>query len=60
MFAELPMYDLPTCRKATDVLWAGKARALRREGLIDVPDRLTRWPESGSVKKGSDTASTAV
>ncbi|MBI3707502.1 MAG: PhnD/SsuA/transferrin family substrate-binding protein [Proteobacteria bacterium] len=36
------MYDLPELRPATDAWWAGVARALRREGLEDVPDRLTR------------------
>lgn len=40
--AELPMYDLPELRSATDAWWAGIARALRREGIEDVPDRLTR------------------
>ena len=27
MIAELPMYDLPECRMATNTLWAGIARA---------------------------------
>jgi len=40
--AELPMYDLAELRQATDAWWAGIARALRREGIEDVPNRLTR------------------
>jgi hypothetical protein len=28
--AEMPMYDLPELRSATDARWAGIARALRR------------------------------
>ncbi len=40
--AELPMYDLPELRSATDSWWAGIAHALRREGVKDVPDRLNR------------------
>jgi ABC-type phosphate/phosphonate transport system substrate-binding protein len=40
--ASLPMYDLPMLRRATDAWWAGIARALRREGVADVPDRLDR------------------
>lgn len=38
----LPMYDLPELRAATDAWWSGLARALRREGIEDVPDALTR------------------
>lgn len=40
--AELPMYDLPELRSATDAWWAGIARALRREAIEEVPDQLTR------------------
>ena len=40
--ASLPMYDLPEAAAATDAWWAGLARAFRREGLKEVPDRLTR------------------
>ena len=40
--AELPMYDLPELRSATDAWWAGIARALRREEIEEVPDQLTR------------------
>jgi ABC-type phosphate/phosphonate transport system substrate-binding protein len=36
------MYDLPEIRAATDAWWAGLARAFRREGIADAPDRLTR------------------
>lgn len=38
----LPMYDLPELRAATDAWWSGLARAMRREGIEDVPDALTR------------------
>ncbi|MBX6320307.1 MAG: PhnD/SsuA/transferrin family substrate-binding protein [Rhodospirillaceae bacterium] len=40
--ASLPMYDLEEVAKATDAWWAGLARAFRREGVRDVPVRLTR------------------
>ncbi len=40
--ASLPMYDLAEATAATDAWWAGLARAFRREGVADVPDRLTR------------------
>ncbi len=40
--AGLPMYDLAELRAATDSWWSGLARALRREGIEDVPERLTR------------------
>jgi ABC-type phosphate/phosphonate transport system substrate-binding protein len=36
------MYDLTELRAATDTWWSGLARALRREGIEDVPDALTR------------------
>ena len=36
------MYDLPELHPATDAWWSGLARAFRREGIKDVPDRLTR------------------
>ena len=38
----LPMYDLSELRAATDAWWTGIARALRREGIDDIPERLTR------------------
>jgi hypothetical protein len=40
--AGLPMYDLAEAAAATDAWWAGLARAFRREGVRDVPDRLCR------------------
>ena len=40
--AALPMYDLPELRTVTDRWWAGLARALRAEGIADVPADLTR------------------
>jgi ABC-type phosphate/phosphonate transport system substrate-binding protein len=39
--AALPMYDLPEIRAATDAWWRGLARALRRQGIADVPARLS-------------------
>lgn len=41
----LPMYDQPEVAAATDDWWRGLARAFRREGLRDVPDRLSREGE---------------
>lgn len=38
--ASLPMYDLQEMQTATDAFWRGLARAFRREGIDDVPDRL--------------------
>jgi ABC-type phosphate/phosphonate transport system substrate-binding protein len=38
--ASLPMYDLREMQVATDEFWQGLARAFRREGIDDVPDRL--------------------
>jgi ABC-type phosphate/phosphonate transport system substrate-binding protein len=40
--ASLPMYDLPELRTATDAWWQGLAKAFRRAGLREVPDRLRR------------------
>lgn len=40
--ASLPMYDLPELRQATDLWWAGIARALVDQGFPDVPRRLDR------------------
>jgi ABC-type phosphate/phosphonate transport system substrate-binding protein len=42
MLASLPMYDLEEVTEATDALWSALARALRHEGVRDVPSRLTR------------------
>lgn len=54
--ANLPMYDLPEIRHATDDWWSGLARAFRRAGISDVPDRLDRerampevWRDPGLV-----------
>lgn len=38
----LPWYDLRETQKATDRLYARIARALREQGVADVPDRLDR------------------
>ena len=40
--AALPMYDLPELRAATDSWWQVIARALRAEGVPDVPAALER------------------
>ncbi|GHD51552.1 phosphate ABC transporter substrate-binding protein [Thalassobaculum fulvum] len=40
--AALAMYDLPELRAATDSWWHAIARALRAEGLADVPPALDR------------------
>ncbi|MCA8964013.1 MAG: PhnD/SsuA/transferrin family substrate-binding protein [Planctomycetes bacterium] len=40
--AELPWYDLPEVRVATDAWWRGLVGHLRRLGVDDVPDELTR------------------
>jgi ABC-type phosphate/phosphonate transport system substrate-binding protein len=52
--ASLPMYDQTELVAATDAWWAGLARAMRREGVAGVPDRLARgrpyheaWREPG-------------
>lgn len=47
--ANLAMYDLPEVAAATDAFWAGMARALRREGLDDVPAALTRGVDTGAL-----------
>lgn len=47
MTASFPMYDWPEVRSATDDWWQGLARALRAEGVQNVPDRLQR---SGDVE----------
>ena len=47
--AGLPMYDLPELGGATDAWWSGLARALRSEGIEDVPDELTRMPQTEDV-----------
>ncbi len=40
--ASLPMYDWPELRAATDAWWQGLAKAFRRAGISEVPDRLHR------------------
>ncbi len=52
--AGLPMYDLPELRAATDAWWSGLARALRREGIEDVPDVLTRGASTEAVWQRPD------
>lgn len=42
MRAGLPMYDPPELRPTVDAWWDGVARALRAEGVSDVPDALDR------------------
>lgn len=42
MIASLPMYDLPEVSAATDAWWQAIARAMRREGIADLPDQLIR------------------
>lgn len=52
--AGLPMYDLPELRPATDAWWTGIARALRREGIEDVPDRLARENSTEAIWERPD------
>lgn len=52
--ASLPMYDLPEAAAATDAWWAGLARAFAREGLRDVPDRLTRGGDHAELWRAPD------
>ena len=40
--AGLPMYDPPELHAIVDAWWEGLARALRAEGISNVPDRLDR------------------
>ena len=47
--ASLPMYDLPVLRGPTDAWWEGLTRALRREGVAEVPDRLHRGRRVGEA-----------
>ena len=42
MIASLPMYDLTELRAITDAWWSALAAALRRQGVLDVPDVLYR------------------
>lgn len=43
--ADLPWYDLPELRAATDLWWSGIAGHLRRLGVDGVPDALLRTEE---------------
>jgi ABC-type phosphate/phosphonate transport system substrate-binding protein len=52
--ASLPMYDLPEARSAMDAFWAGVARHLRREGVAEVPARLTYEPTGGALWRVPD------
>lgn len=54
MIVSLPMYDLPEVRRATDAWWAGLARALRRQGLIAVPEGLSRGGAFGAEWRDPD------
>ena len=36
------MYDIDEAQEATDALWLALRRAFEREGIADVPERLTR------------------
>ncbi|MEO5766120.1 MAG: hypothetical protein ABIR52_12495, partial [Casimicrobiaceae bacterium] len=38
----MPMYDPPELRQTVDLWWSGLARALRAEGIAEVPERLDR------------------
>ena len=49
VLAALTMYDLPELRAATDSWWTVLACHLRREGIAEVPDALTRGREIGDV-----------
>ena len=42
MIAILPMYDFEPVRASTDAWWRGIARALRLQGIEDVPEDLVR------------------
>ena len=42
MIAILPMYDFEPVRASTDAWWRGLARALRLQGLDNVPEKLVR------------------
>lgn len=52
--ASLAMYDLPEVTAATDAWWTGVARAMRREGIEDVPDTLCRDGDATSVWRAPD------
>lgn len=52
--ASLPMYDFDEVRAHTDALWRHLARAMRRAGVEDVPDSLTRAEPCSSLWSRSD------
>ncbi len=52
--ASLAMYDLPEVTAATDAWWGGLARAMRREGIADVPDTLRRDSEVSPAWRAPD------
>lgn len=47
--ASLPQYDLPELRAVTDDWWRGLTRHLRRHGISEVPDELTRTDDDEAV-----------
>ncbi|MDJ0944367.1 MAG: PhnD/SsuA/transferrin family substrate-binding protein [Kiloniellales bacterium] len=51
--AELPMYDLPELRAATDAWWKGLASAFRRQGIEEVPEALDRSGRLGGRPEGN-------
>lgn len=52
--ASLPMYDMEELRPQTDALWQHFADAMRRAGVDDVPDSLTRLDSLSSLWKRRD------
>ena len=54
LIASLPMYDMEELRPQTDALWQHLAGAMRRAGVDDVPDSLTRANSLGSLWSRSD------
>ncbi len=52
--ASLPMYDFDEVRAHTDALWRHLARSMRRAGVEDVPDSLTRAESCSSLWSRSD------
>ena len=52
--AALPPYDLPEIRAAHDAWWRGIARHLRRAGLKQVPDGLTRDDDVWALWRAPD------
>jgi ABC-type phosphate/phosphonate transport system substrate-binding protein len=47
--ASLPMYDLPELAPATDAWWRALARALRAEGIFDLPEAPARGESFDSL-----------